>query len=45
MNKYQLEKQDQVEVLVVDNTKVREGQIAKMTHIRETRDAEKVRTV
>uniref|UniRef100_A0A5S6QTM0 methylmalonyl-CoA mutase n=1 Tax=Trichuris muris TaxID=70415 RepID=A0A5S6QTM0_TRIMR len=45
VNKYKLDPsmQETVEVLVVDNTKVRETQIAKLKKIRETRDPEKVK--
>lgn len=39
VNKYKLANEDPVEVRTVDNTKVREGQIAKLKHIRDTRDS------
>ncbi len=38
VNKYQPEKPEHVDILVVDNTKVREGQIALLKRIRATRD-------
>ncbi|KAK6742986.1 hypothetical protein RB195_010326 [Necator americanus] len=38
VNKYRLDKEVQVDVLKVDNQKVREQQIAKLEHIRKTRD-------
>ncbi|KAL1417103.1 hypothetical protein MTO96_027157 [Rhipicephalus appendiculatus] len=38
VNKYRLEKEDPIDVLMVDNTKVRASQIAKLEHIRKTRD-------
>merc|ERR1711981_436657 len=40
VNKYQLEKEDPVEVLAIDNTAVREQQVAKIQKIKETRDAD-----
>ena len=39
VNKYRLAKEDPVEILEVDNLKVREAQIARLQHIRATRDA------
>jgi len=39
VNKYQLANEDPVDVLCVDNTKVRESQVAKLQHIRDTRDS------
>lgn len=42
MNKYRLEKEERVDVLVVDNTKVRESQIAKLKKVRAERDQSKV---
>jgi methylmalonyl-CoA mutase len=39
VNKYRLAEPDDIDVLDVDNTKVREQQIARLEHIRETRDA------
>ncbi|XGW17857.1 hypothetical protein V3C99_002457 [Haemonchus contortus] len=38
VNKYRLDKETKVDVLKVDNQKVREQQIAKLEHIRKTRD-------
>ncbi|MDE2368680.1 MAG: methylmalonyl-CoA mutase [Burkholderiales bacterium] len=38
VNKYKLKSQDAVEIREVDNHKVREGQIARLQHIRATRD-------
>lgn len=38
VNKYRLEKEDPVDVLDVDNNAVREQQIARLKHIRATRD-------
>ncbi|MEI8267986.1 MAG: methylmalonyl-CoA mutase [Betaproteobacteria bacterium] len=42
VNKYKLKTQDQVDILQIDNVKVREGQIARLKHIRATRDAARV---
>ena len=42
VNKYKLAKQDPVDILEVDNVKVRDGQIARLQQIRSTRDAQKV---
>ncbi len=42
VNKYQLAKEDPIEILEVDNDKVREQQIARLEKIRATRDAAKV---
>jgi methylmalonyl-CoA mutase len=39
VNRYQLEHPDHVDVLDIDNTKVREQQIARLEHIRAERDA------
>lgn len=44
VNKYRLEKEDKVDTLKIDNTKVREEQVARLHEIRKTRDAEKVKT-
>lgn len=41
VNKYRLEKEESVDVLVVDNNKVRLSQIAKIEELRRTRDNEK----
>lgn len=38
VNKYRLEKEDPIDVLMVDNTKVRNSQIAKLEQIRKNRD-------
>ncbi|VDP06908.1 unnamed protein product [Soboliphyme baturini] len=38
VNKYKLDHEEKVDVLVVDNTKVRESQCAKLKKIKETRD-------
>jgi methylmalonyl-CoA mutase len=38
VNKYRLEKEDDVEVRDIDNTAVREAQIRRLSHIRATRD-------
>ena len=42
VNKYRLKKEDPLQILDVDNQKVREGQIARLKHIKSTRDSEKV---
>jgi methylmalonyl-CoA mutase len=42
VNKYKLNKQDPVDILEVDNVKVRDGQIARLAQIRSTRDSAKV---
>ena len=39
VNKYTLSQQDKVDILEVDNVRVREGQIARLARIRATRDA------
>ncbi len=41
VNKYQLDHEDEVEILEVDNTAVREKQIARLKQIRSTRDQAK----
>ncbi len=38
VNKYKLAKEDPVEILEVDNVKVRDGQVARLAQIRATRD-------
>ncbi|WP_285671339.1 methylmalonyl-CoA mutase [Paralimibaculum aggregatum] len=38
VNKYRLEKEDDIDILQIDNAKVREAQIAKLEKIRATRD-------
>jgi methylmalonyl-CoA mutase len=43
VNKYRLDKHDPVDILDVDNVKVREGQIARLAKVRATRDAAKVK--
>jgi methylmalonyl-CoA mutase len=42
VNKYRLEKEDDVEVRDIDNTAVREAQIRRLSHIRSTRDQAQV---
>ncbi len=42
VNKYRLEKEDPIEILDVDNTKVRLSQIARLETLRKTRDSAKV---
>ncbi|MCP5273140.1 MAG: methylmalonyl-CoA mutase [Burkholderiaceae bacterium] len=42
VNKYKLQQQDAVEILEVDNVKVREAQIARLEKIKATRDTAKV---
>ncbi len=42
VNKYKLAKEDPVEILEVDNVKVREAQIARLQQIKATRDGQKV---
>jgi len=44
VNKYRLAQQDTVDILEVDNVKVREGQIERLNQIRATRDDAKVQT-
>lgn len=39
VNKYKLAKEDPIDILDVDNVKVREGQIARLNQIKATRDA------
>jgi len=43
LNKYRLEKEDPLEILDVDNTKVRESQIARLKELRANRDESKVK--
>ncbi len=38
VNKYRLEKEDEIDILDVDNVAVREAQIARLTRVREDRD-------
>ena len=42
VNKYKLDHQDPIDILEVDNVKVREGQIARLAKVRAGRDAAKV---
>ena len=42
MNKYKLEKEDPLEVLMIDNKEVRKSQVAKLEQLRATRDSKKV---
>ena len=45
VNKYRMDKEEQIEVLAIDNTKVRQSQCAKLDHIRATRDNAAVEAV
>lgn len=42
VNKYRLEKEDPIDILEVDNEKVRQSQIARLKQLRDERDTEKV---
>ena len=42
VNKYRLENEDELQILEVDNAKVRKQQMARLEQIRSTRDSEKV---
>ncbi|RIA09121.1 heterodimeric methylmalonyl-CoA mutase large subunit precursor [Flavobacteriaceae bacterium MAR_2010_72] len=42
VNKYRLDKEDPISTLEVDNQTVRQGQIARLNHIKATRDSTKV---
>ncbi|MGO4818476.1 methylmalonyl-CoA mutase [Flavobacterium sp. W22_SRS_FP1] len=42
VNKYRLEKEDPLQILDVDNQKVRKQQLEQLDHIKSTRDSEKV---
>ena len=42
VNKYKLAKEDPIDILEVDNVKVRDGQIARLQHIKAQRDSAKV---
>jgi methylmalonyl-CoA mutase len=42
VNKYKLAKEDPIETLSIDNVRVRDGQIERLTQIRATRDSAKV---
>ncbi|MNK00457.1 Methylmalonyl-CoA mutase large subunit [compost metagenome] len=43
VNRYQLEKEDAIDILEVDNTRVRESQLERLRVLRETRDSERVK--
>ncbi len=43
LNEYRLEKEDPIEILAVDNTKVRESQVKRLQELRANRDNEKVK--
>lgn len=43
VNRYQLEKEDPIDILEVDNTKVRESQLERLKVLRETRNPERVK--
>lgn len=43
VNRYQLEKEDAIDILEVDNTKVRESQLERLKLLRETRNPERVK--
>ncbi|MBR5610995.1 MAG: methylmalonyl-CoA mutase [Bacteroidales bacterium] len=43
LNEYRLEKEDPIEILAVDNTKVRESQVKRLKDLRANRDNEKVK--
>ena len=45
VNKHRLPQEETVEVLSIDNTLVRQKQIARLRQVRETRDAAKVERV
>lgn len=42
VNKYKLDKEDPIDILDIDNTAVREGQIARLEEIRDKRDSDAV---
>ena len=42
VNKYRLPQEEAVEVLTIDNTAVREKQVARLKSVRESRDSDKV---
>jgi len=44
VNKYRLEKETPMDILEVDNSAVREAQIARLNHLKSTRDYDKVKT-
>lgn len=41
VNKYRLEKEEDIDVLAIDNTKVRESQEARIRQVKESRDTKK----
>uniref|UniRef100_A0A7S3YXM7 methylmalonyl-CoA mutase n=1 Tax=Lotharella globosa TaxID=91324 RepID=A0A7S3YXM7_9EUKA len=43
VNKYKLEKEDLVDVLAIDNTKVRESQMARLDNLKQTRNEDEVK--
>lgn len=45
VNRYQLEEETQMDILEVDNTKVRDSQIDRLNQLKENRDAQKVAAV
>lgn len=45
VNRYQVNEDQQIDILEVDNTKVRESQIARLNELRANRDIEKVRSL
>jgi methylmalonyl-CoA mutase len=45
VNRYQLEEETQMDILEVDNTKVRDSQIDRLNQLKENRDAQKVADV
>ena len=45
VNRYQVNEDQQIDILEVDNTKVRESQIARLNELRANRDNEKVRSL
>src|SRR5215475_9198338 len=44
VNKFQLEEEPEIDLREIDNTAVREAQVARLKRIRETRDAARVRS-
>ncbi len=42
VNRYQLEKEDEIEILEVDNSKVRDSQVERLNDLKENRDQENV---
>ncbi len=44
VNRYKLAEHDQIDILEVDNVKVREGQVARLAQIKATRDGARVRS-